>query len=174
MAYRLSHGHLVNILKYNLDTGLFTYRRTIHSHALKGQVAGTKTPRGYIRIQIDGVVYPAHRLAWFYVTAEWPSAVINHRDRNKANNAFKNLRDVSRSVAMQNQAEPHKGNKSGFIGATYHAVTGKWAAQIVKKGVRERHLGLYDTPAEAARAYQAAKAKVHPDATPAARKAVAA
>ncbi|MFW4291481.1 HNH endonuclease [Salmonella enterica subsp. enterica serovar Paratyphi C] len=46
---------------------------------------------GYIRIYINKKWYLAHRLAWLYVTGKWPINVIDHINRNKADNRFINL-----------------------------------------------------------------------------------
>lgn len=159
---RFSHEELLSILHYNPETGQFTWLKTIHSRAIKGTKAGTISKcHGYVSIQIFGYVYKAHRLAWFYVKAEWPTNKIDHRDRVKNNNVFSNLRDVTHSMNMQNQSKPHKGNISGFIGVTFHKATGKWCVRLVRKGTRKKHYGLFSTPEEASEHYLRLKNEMH-------------
>jgi len=63
---------LKRILKYNPNTGIFTRLRS-------GRIAGgTDTDTKYWRIMISGRLYHAHRLAWYYMTGEWPPSTIDH------------------------------------------------------------------------------------------------
>lgn len=157
-----SHEELLSIIHYDPETGEFTWLKTIHSRAVKGTKAGTISKRtGYVSIQIFGYVYKAHRLAWFYQTGTWPLRKIDHRDRVKNNNRFVNLRDVSHSFNMQNQALPHEGNASGFIGVSFHKASGKWAVQLRIKGQTNAHHGLFDDPEEASKEYLRLKDLLH-------------
>lgn len=63
-----------------------------------GDTAGTMTDPGYIKIRIEGQGYFAHRLAWLWMTGSWPERFIIHRDNDKANNAWANLRPVAKRV----------------------------------------------------------------------------
>lgn len=160
---RFSHEELLSIIHYNAETGEFTWLRTIHSRAIKGTKAGTLSKKhGYVSIQIFGYVYKAHRLAWFYMTGAWPGNKIDHRDRVKSNNIFSNIRDVTHSMNMQNQSKAHKESTSNFIGVSLHKSTGKWCVQLVRKGVKKRHYGLFDSEEKASQYYQNLKDKMHP------------
>lgn len=48
-------------------------------------------PDGYRYVDIDGESYRADKLAWLYMTGEWPDELV-HVDGDKGNNVFANLR----------------------------------------------------------------------------------
>lgn len=139
---RISHEDLLFWVSYDPETGVFAWRRG----ARKGQRAGTaptKT-RLYRRIMIERVEYLEHVLAWFYVTKTWPKGEVDHWDRDKINNRWGNLRDVTPEVNAQNKG-PYRNNTSGFKGATYCPRNGRWAAKIKRSG-RQYWLGYHPTP----------------------------
>jgi hypothetical protein len=96
---------------YDPDTGEFRFREDSYRRSGKrmillrraGDLAGGKPVEGRYRvITIDGVNYPAHRLAWLYVTGRWPHPEIDHIDGDRTNNRFANLREVTHSENMRN------------------------------------------------------------------------
>lgn len=80
---------LKELLSYNPETGLFTRLCWTGGNARKGTIAGTRDAHGYIRLLIDGRKYYAHRLAWFYMTGEWPENDTEHKDLDGFNNKWK-------------------------------------------------------------------------------------
>ena len=101
MAVELTHDYLKSVLIYKPKSGVFHWRHTNEAHRA-GEIAGSKNQQGYLQILVGGKIYRAHRLAWLYMTGSWPSRMIDHRDRNKLNNSFENLRDVSNSTNLRN------------------------------------------------------------------------
>ena len=136
-------------LKYCALTGVF-FRR--------GNVAGTLSRAGYIRIRYLGDIVSAHRLAFLAVTGSWPEGDVDHINGVRHDNRWSNLRDVTTSVNLQNQRDPHENNQSGYLGVSWK--TGKWKAQIKLNGV-VRILGRFDDPAVAHQAYLKAKRRLH-------------
>jgi len=150
----LTHARLLEALDYDRDTGIFLHRES-KTCVKAGDVAGSQNDGNYQRIYIDGVSYKAHYLAWFYVTGKWSEAEqIDHKDENKRNNAFDNLREATRSL---NGANIHRKshNTSGFKGVSLWKRTGRWKAQIQVRG-QKLFLGYHDTPEQAHAAYVAA------------------
>lgn len=100
----------------------------------------------------------AHRAAFAIQTGRWPDRLIDHRNGNKADNRWDNLREATDS---QNQANtgPQKNNSVGLKGVTFDKQTGRWRASIMIQGTR-RCLGRHDTKEQAKTAYDAA-AKNH-------------
>lgn len=151
-------GRLKELLNYDPDSGIFTWKIDRGSggaifRVSAGSVAGGKTINGYVTIGIDGTPYLAHRLAWFYVHGDWPDE-IDHRDRNRSNNAIDNLRPASHGQNCTNR--PARSN-SGIIGVSSKRHN-RWQAYIEIDG-KSINLGSYKTIAEAA----AARAKAEGD-----------
>lgn len=84
------------------------------------------------------------------------SEKVDHADRNKLNCTRSNLRPATNSQSATNAA---KHGVSGFRGVDWHEC-GKWRARIRCNNV-ERHLGLYKTAEEAAKAYNKAAVRLH-------------
>jgi hypothetical protein len=153
---RLTAARLQALLHYDPETGEFRWRKQLSSIAPAGAIAGSINKyTGYRYIMIDNRSYTAHHLAWLYKTGKWCRRLIDHRDLNRANNRWSNLRPATRSENNANQARCP--NKSGFRGVSPHC--GKWQARICKNG-RQRFLGTYDTAQEAHAAYVAAARKL--------------
>jgi hypothetical protein len=147
----LTVERLRKILFYAPETGLFT--RNI------GGIAGSLRKDGYWWIMIDGQRYFSHRLAWFYMTGEWPIADLDHKNSNKSDNRWANLRQASRSQNNSN-ARIYKNNTSGFKGVSWHKARGKWVARIMVDK-RSFSLGYFDSAEEAYSAYCIAAPKYH-------------
>ena len=149
----VTQARLKEMLSYDPLTGVFLWR-VDRGGKKAGETAGCKK-RTYIAISVDGCIYRAHHLAWFYMTGEWPDPFVDHRDLNKHNNAWVNLREATKS---QNQANIGliKSNVSGFKGVSRYrageAYGKSWQASISKDG-KSRHLGHFATKEEAHAAY---------------------
>lgn len=155
----LTCARLREVLHYDRDTGLFTWIKTPRTSPRKpGDIAGGPHDQGYWHIRIDYTAHKAHRLAWLYVTGEWPAGVIDHKDGDPGNNRFDNLRDVTDRINSENQKRSHCDTRSGLLGATpnHH----RWMAQISSRG-KYHYLGTFDTPELAHGAYVAAKRDLH-------------
>ena len=154
----LTQKRLREVLHYSPDTGEFL-RLVTTSHKIKpGSVAGTVNGCGYRQINIDGTVFYAHRLAWFYMTGEWPMNDIDHLNGARADNRWSNLRSVDRRTNLENQRAPSKNNKLGLLGVIES--NGSFIASITTNR-KHIHLGSFDTAEDAHRAYLRAKKALH-------------
>jgi len=154
----VTQDRLKDILLYDEDTGVFTWR--IQRGQMKvGSVAGSIYDRGYIRIRIDGTRYLAHRLAWLYSTGSFPSDYMDHIDRDPSNNRLCNLRPATAKQNQGNRKINHN-NTSGFKGVSWCKKALKWVVFINLSGKNTR-LGCYEDKDEAAIIYRNAAIKEH-------------
>lgn len=135
-------------LDYDPDTGVFTWRNA-RPGVRQGAEAGRVSPsHGYRDITLWGRQYRANRLAFMWMRGAWPNGDAEHKDRDKANNRWANLRDATRSQNMANVGL-RSNNKSGVSGVVWDADRGKWRAQLRVAGIKT-NLGRFDTIDEAA------------------------
>lgn len=153
-----------NVLDYNQETGVFTWKNRNNNSHLSGKVAGSKVKKGYLIIGINKTRYYAHRLAWLYVNGVMPINQIDHIDGNKTNNSISNLRDIESQKNSMNQRKPSKGNTTGFLGVTLEKKTGKYQAQIMLDG-RHIYIGRFNDAIDAHNAYLSKKREVHSSCT---------
>lgn len=151
----LTAERIREVLSYDPETGVFTWRISPSTRVKVGDVAGHIDIKGYRRISIGRKVYKAHRLAFLWMTGEWPKTKeVDHADDNHDNNRWHNLREATNS---QNQANTRlrTSNKSGFKGVSFSQPAKKWLAVIYHQGSRYQ-LGFFDNPEDASAAYQSA------------------
>jgi hypothetical protein len=89
---KFSTEYLRSIVDYDPETGIF--RRKDISRKIrrsKNMPIGT-LKKGYLYIGINEQQYMAHRLAWMYVTGEWPTVDPCHANGHLCDNSFENLK----------------------------------------------------------------------------------
>lgn len=154
----LTLERLKQMLRYEPSTGDFVWlvspRRSVPAMSL----AGTVTAKGYRTITIDRVNHKAHRLAWFYMTGEWPPADTDHINGVRHDNRFLNLRPASRELNQQNRRKANAQNKTGVLGVSRYR--GGFRARIVHRR-KLYHLGKYATLEAAQEAYLQEKRRIH-------------
>lgn len=148
----LTQTRLKELMHYNPDTGVFTWRVDFRK-AKAGEVVGSNHD-GYLRVSIDQVRYYLHRLAFLYMTGEMPVNLVDHEHRTRRDNRWEKLREANKQQNAGNSIIPST-NTSGFKGVSFCKFTNRWRASIRINGV-EKNLGRYGTPEEAHEAYLAA------------------
>jgi hypothetical protein len=152
------------LLDYDPDTGSLTWRHRqpasmgskLFNTKFAGKIAGSLSKdSGYIMLNMKGVLYRGHRIAWLLHYGEWPSLEVDHRDQVRHNNWINNLRDITHQENHRNETLS-KNNTSGITGV--YLDRGKWVARIMVDG-RAKHLGRFQRKCDAALARD--KASIH-------------
>ena len=137
MKTELTQERLKDLLEYNPDTGVFTWKES-RRRARAGGIAGyaSRCGEGYIKIKIDCVEYAAHRLSFLYMIGIIPDEV-DHINRDRTDNRWLNLRSVNSMYNARNRGRMNT-NKSGITGV--HKDRTLWRATIM---IKSKHLYLY-------------------------------
>ncbi len=160
MTEKLTLERLRECLSYDPDTGIFTWRIKNRRPAIRS-VAGTISVYGYRIIEIDGAKHRASRLAWFYMTGEWPTKQVDHRNMVRDDDRFANLREATQTQNLRN-TRMRRDNTAGYKGVHLNKRNNRWRAFINVEG-RQRYLGSFDTAAQAHAAYCNAAMEIDPE-----------
>lgn len=126
-------------------------RRVRVGRVLPGTPFGALAANGYRHGSISNTHYYAHRLVYAWVTGTDPGELdIDHRDSNRDNNCFWNLRVCTRTQNNFNR------QAQGFV-----RQGGRYYAQICPGDRKVVSLGGYSTEAEAYEAYKKAALELH-------------
>lgn len=146
--------------KYNPFTGDITFKvKPRCKRLMVGDVAGTVNKSGYRKIQVDGVIFAAHRLAWFMHYGSWPVGLLDHVNGNKSDNRITNLRDCGNGENKVH-AKLNKNNRSGATGVRltrFKSGNSKWKVML-----GDRFIGYFHTRDEAIAARRAAETRHYP------------
>ena len=143
----ITQARLKEVLSYCPDSGIFTKLST-------GESFGNSHNRGYLKGFLDGKHYLLHRLAFLYMTGSFPTNQVDHINRDKKDNRWTNLRDVTHAENHRNMPV-QSNNSSGITGVHYAKDKRKWVAYI-KVNNKRKHLGSFSGKSEAAQARQKA------------------
>lgn len=155
----LTQEELRRVLHYAPETGIFTWLVRLSIRIVVGKEAGARHGAGYITIGIYGNGYLAHRLAWFYMTGEWPSDDVDHRNGLRNDNRWCNLRPATRQQNMQNKRKLDA-NTSGIKGVSWCKQRRKWIAQLWRPD-GTKFAAVRRTKEEAAQAYAEEAKRAH-------------
>jgi hypothetical protein len=150
----IDQATLKSLLHYSPETGEF--RRLFSSRWWKcGDIADSKTKKGYSRVSINGNHYDSHRLAFLYMTGRFPSEQVDHINGVRGDNRWENIRAATPQENQRN-AKRRKDNTSGRVGVGRYKVSKKWRAYIRASG-KDIHLGSFDCKQDAVEAREKAE-----------------
>lgn len=152
-------------LSYDPETGIFRWlKRTanrVHIGDEAGYINANGKSHGYRMIPLQGRYWAAHRLAYVFMTGTFPIGEVDHKDTDRSNNVWTNLRIASPNDNRRNR-KMLPNNTSGFRGVQTNAQskTKPWKA-IIRENYKHIYLGAFATAEEAARAYDAKARELH-------------
>jgi hypothetical protein len=134
----LTIERLKALIIYSPEAGVFRWLITDRKR-LAGALAGTITCLGYRVIMIDYKAHRSNRLAYFYMTGNWPEKDIDidYIDHNKLNNRWNNLRPASKAQNSANRKVASH-SLSGIKGIFWGAHQKRWLAQVSRDGIHYR------------------------------------
>lgn len=156
----LSAAQARELLAYDPDTGILTWKVTRSIRVRQGAPAGHCRPHGYSYVCVNRGQYPSHWLAWLIHYGEWPATELDHINGQRSDNRISNLRTVSRKQNQNNQRRAHSRNKLGVLGVSYCEKWHKYTASIGHNR-KKIYLGGFNTIEEAHNAYLKAKRELH-------------
>lgn len=157
----ITYERLHEILRYEPETGKWFWMVRMGKKVLAGSETGKPDVTGYCHIRMGKNLYKSHRLAWFYMTGQWPSCDIDHINRNPSDNRWENLREATKTQNMAN-CRVRKHSASGIKGVRRNPLSKKesWIAEIRHKR-KKIHIGCFPTAAEAQSAYWAKAQEIY-------------
>lgn len=134
----LTHDRLLERISYDPQLGEFRSR-------LSGDRIGWINDRGWRKIEIDGKKYRAARLAFFYMTGRWPHPTVDHKNRNRSDDRWENLKEAEFVEQIWNRPQ-----KPGVSGESHiYSRRGKFVVRIKLPSLGRVRLGRYDSIEEA-------------------------
>lgn len=102
---------------------------------------------GYMQMLHKGKSYLVHRVVFALMTGEWPTASVDHINRNRADNRWSNLRLCNHTESSTNISVSRR-NKTGVRGVQYWPQRDRWVAMIHAHG-KKHWLGSFETKEQA-------------------------
>lgn len=139
--------------RYDPKTGLLWWKRPGLGRRLN-RPAGRSDKSRHVTVGFMYQQYMAHHIIWALKTGKWPKKEIDHKNRIRSDNRWRNLR---LATTTQNRANSSLrcDNTSGVKGVSWHALRRKWRVRVYVGG-KEKHLGLFTNFKTAGRTYQQA------------------
>lgn len=151
----MQHDRLRELLRYDPDTGHFWWLVPGRKRRLDQPAGSQRKDRRWV-IRVDGVLYLAHQLAWFWMTGQWVDE-IDHENLDPGDNRWVNLREASSSQNKANRG-PNRRNQLRVKGVYKHG--GGYRATVWKDR-RRIDCGVHPTVEQAAAAYRKAAVEIH-------------
>jgi hypothetical protein len=146
---------------YEVDTGLpWTSRTSRNDYNSELKKINSLNSSGYYQISINGKTTRWHRLVWQHFNgAISKDLTVDHINNNRTDCRIENLQLLSQRVNSRKRCIRNN-NTTGFAGVHWCNRENKYVARI---GIdyKRKHLGYFDNPEEAYKAYLDAKVKYH-------------
>lgn len=106
-------------MRYEEETGKIFWRKARRGRQLSKEAGCLGRTHGYHLVVFNYKTYRRGRLVWFLKTGKWPEKEIDHINRNKTDDRFENLRDVTSAINTRNRGM-QSNNTSGLTGIRWH------------------------------------------------------
>lgn len=156
MSIEITQALVQELFSYDPLTGAVTHR-TNKVKAKIGDRAGSSSKSESRYLRIFGKKELEHRIIWLYMTGSLPVGEVDHKDHDRGNNIWDNLREVTHGVNMMNKPK-YANNKTGTAGVSIDKRCGKFRAYLSIDG-KPKGLGYFTTYEEAVAAREAALAQ---------------
>ena len=124
----ITQEELKELIDYNSETGVFTWKVSPARQVFSGDIAGTKRKDGYIQIKVKNELILSHRLVWIYMYGYLPK-YIDHINGQRDDNRIINIREVSNQQNSLN-SKISKNNTSGIKGVYWDKSRNKWTVRL--------------------------------------------
>lgn len=155
----ISADYVRSLLSYDPATGVLRWKVDRAGKARAGMVAGFVGHGGYVLVKLVKRSLRAHRVIWLMVTGAWPEMGLDHRDNDKANNRWGNLRIATGAENARNKPR-HSDKASACPKGVYPTRDGKFTS-VITVNYQSIYLGRFLTPEEGSAAYALAVKKYH-------------
>ena len=154
--------YLHQCFSYDPESGVLTWKHRPLEHfknakeqrkwngVYPGKAAG-KVSR-YVTVHIRPFYFSAHRLIFMMQTGKWPTRDIDHKNGNRVDNRWENLREATPQQNGWNRRHD-RGLPKGVTISKNRTRT-RYTVRIRTRGV-QTHIGVFDTPEEAHSAWSA-------------------
>lgn len=149
---------LNHLFEYDKETGNLIWKTRPTNSMKAGEIAGSETEKGYIRIAINHKKYRAHRLVFLMHKGYLPKT-LDHINGDRKDNRIENLRPATLAQNSMNRDISSK-NTSGYKGVGWDKHKNKWRAVIKTSGERI-HLGYFANVEEAGQVMRKAREELH-------------
>ena len=107
-----------------------------------GRLCRHKQRNGYLQVKFHQKAYLGHRIIWALMTGEMPAGMVDHINRDRADNRWENLRLADRSLNQTNRRSTNP------LGKGVQKIYGRYRVQF-----RKKYLGTFDTLTQAQQAF---------------------
>lgn len=152
---------------YEPDTGILYFRERVFKNPsprnkqwntrFAGKEAGFLNTNGYLRVSLEGKQYYIHQIA-FMIMKDYIPEEVDHKDLNKQNNKWSNLREATRAKNLQNNFK-RKNNKTKLKGVSWSKSNNCWRMDITYN--KQKFYSYHPTKQKAYQAYCEMSAKLH-------------